>query len=184
MPIDTPPPTGPANETSRGTEAWKAHTKAIERVIDVALTCEQPRTAGWIADEAAVAEQTARDHLDLLTDLGMLTATTSHGVTRYQPDAAYVRFRTVSRCVEQHTKDELLDGVEQLREQTDTIEAEYGVKSPDALRARATDDDTPVEDINEYRQVAAEWESVRHRLSVFHEALERYEDFDQGAVTA
>lgn len=184
MPLDTPPSSGLAEESSRGTDAWKAHTKGIERVIDVALTREQPRTAGWIAEEAAVAEQTARDHLDLLTDLGMLTATTTHGVTRYQPDAAYVRFRTVSQCVEQYTKDDLLDSVEQLREQTAAIEAEYGVETPDELRAIATNDDTPIEVISDYRRIAAEWESLSHRLSIFHEALERYEDFDQGAVTA
>jgi predicted ArsR family transcriptional regulator len=185
MPHDPPHPAGPADEeTSRGTEAWKAQTKAIERVIDVALTLEQPRTAGWLAEEAAVAEQTARDHLELLTDLGMLTATTAHGVTRYQPETAYVRFRTVSRCVEQYTKDELLDAVEQLREQTAAIETEYDVETPDELRALTTTDETPIEEIKDYRRVAAEWESLRHRLSVFQEAVERYEDFDRGAVTA
>jgi predicted ArsR family transcriptional regulator len=185
MPFDPSHSVDPdEGEPSRGTETWKAQTKAIERVIDVALTLDQPRTAGWIAGEAAVAEQTAREHLDLLTDLGMLTATTAHGVTRYQPDAAYVRFRTVSRCVEQHTKDELLDIVEQLRDRTAAIEAEYEVETPDGLRALTTADDTPVEDITEYRQIAAEWESHCHRLSIVQEALDRYEEFDRGAVTA
>lgn len=66
MPLDAPHPAGrDDDETPRGTKAWKAQTKAIERVIDVAMTLEQPRTAGWLSEEAAVAEQTAREHLDV-----------------------------------------------------------------------------------------------------------------------
>lgn len=181
MPPDTPTS---VEDSARGSAAWKAQTKAIERVIDVAQTLEQPRTANWIAEQAAVAEQTARDHLDLLTDLGVLTATTAHSVTRYQPDAAYARFQTVSRCVEQHTKTDLLDTVEELREQTAAIETEYGVETPDELRALATDEETPIEDITDYRRAAAEWDSLRHRLSIYQEALERYDEFDREAVTA
>lgn len=173
-----------AEDSARGIDAWQAQTKAIERVIDVAQTVEQPRTASWIAEQAAVAEQTARDHLDLLTDLGVLTATTVHSVTRYQPDAAYARFRTVSQCVEQHTKDDLLDAVEEVREETAAIKTEYGVETPDELRALATDDESPIPDIKEYRRVAAEWDSLRHRLSIYQEALERYNEFDRSAVTA
>lgn len=185
LPFGTPHLDGTnGDETPRGTEAWKAQTKAIERVIDVAMTLEQPRTAGWLSEEAAVAEQTAREYLDLLADLGMLTATTAHGVTRYQPDSAYVRFRTIAGCVEQHSKDELLDAVEVLREQTTALETEYNVESPDELRTLATADDTPIEDIKEYRQVAAEWESLCHRLSIFQQSVERYDEFDRGAETA
>lgn len=185
MPLDTPHTDGTDDDDPpRGTEAWKSQTKAIERVIDVAMTLEQPRTAGWLSDEAAVAEQTAREHLELLKDLGMLTATTAHGVTRYQPDSAYVRFRTISGCVERHSKDELLDAVETLREQTTALESEYGVETPDELRTLAASDDTSIEDIKEYRQVAAEWENLCHQLSIFQEAVDRYDEFDRGAVTA
>lgn len=84
----------------QGIDRWKEQTKGIERVIDVVLTVEQPQTAGWIAEEAHVSEQSAREHLDMFADLGIITATTARGVTRYQPDAAYFRYIEVSSLIE------------------------------------------------------------------------------------
>lgn len=168
----------------RGTDRWKRQTKGIERIIDVALTLEEPSTAGRIADEALVSEQTARDHLELLADLGVVTATTARGVTKYRPDATWLRFQEVSAMVDRHSRDELLDHVEDHHERIQDIKERYGVESPDGLRAKAAEDDTPVEDVREYRQVASEWETLEYELDTLREALDRYEEFDRASATA
>lgn len=172
---DGPPP---------GLEAWKSQTKAIERVIEVALTLDRPQTAEWIADEAAVAEQTARDHLGSLSHLGVVTETTARGVTKYQLDLAYKRFKEVSAYVEKFEKDTLMDMVAQVQTDIEETRERYGVETPDELRAKAADVETSAETVQEYKKAASEWESLDHRLDVMQEALERYNEFSRHEATA
>lgn len=174
----------PEDEAPRGADRWKEETKGIERILDVVFTLDAPRTAGWIGDEALVSEQTTREHLDMFADLGVVSATTVGGVTKYQPDAAWLRFKEVASYVERFSKDELMDHVESRKERIRTARERYGVESPDELRAEAADADTPVEDVQEYRRAAAEWEAVEHDLDVCREALERYDEYDRDRVTA
>jgi len=55
-------------------ETWKANASAFDRVKSVTMALTEPRPASWIADEAAVAPNTGRDHLDRLMDLDVVTA--------------------------------------------------------------------------------------------------------------
>jgi len=168
----------------RGAGRWEEETKAIERVIDVALTIDEPSTAGTIADEAIVSEQTAREHLDLLARLSIVTATTARGVTKYQPDTAYIRFKEVSAIVEKYSQDELLDVTETLQTTIESIQERFDVTSPDELRALAAEEGTGAEQVTEIRTAASEWDSVRYKLDLFKDALERYDEFDRAPVTA
>jgi predicted ArsR family transcriptional regulator len=65
---------GDGADGAPGVAAWKERTTAFDRVRSVALAVSEPRTAAWIAGEAAVAENTARRHLGRLVDLTVLTA--------------------------------------------------------------------------------------------------------------
>lgn len=163
----------------RGIERWKEESKAIERVIEVVLSLGDPQTAGWIADEAQVSEQTAREHLGLLVDLGIVTSTSARSVTKYQPDAAYLRYRAVSAAIERDSREDLLDRIEEAKSRVEDIVDEYGVESPDELRALAADEDVGSDEVKEYRIAASEWESVRRELDVAEEALERYDEFSR-----
>lgn len=167
-----------------GIEAWKAQTKAIERVIEVALALDRPRTAEWIADEAAVAEQTARDHLGSLSDLGVVTETTARGATKYQLDLAYERFKAVSGYVEEFDKDDLMESVADVQAEIEETRDRYDVDSPDELRAKAATTGTPPKAVREYKRAASEWESLERRLDVMREALERYDEFSPHEATA
>lgn len=165
-----------------GGEAWKAQTKAVERVIDVTLSLEQPRTAGWISDEALASEQTVREHLEMLADLGVVAATTARGVTKYQPDAAYLRFKQISQFAEQYSQQELVDRAEAGKRSIDETKEQYGVDEPAELLTQAAKEETPVDEMAEYRKAASEWETLQHELSLIQEAIERYDDFDRAAV--
>ena len=167
----------------RGRERWKEETKAIERVIEVVITLEKPRTAGQIADEAMTSERTAREHLELLADeLGVLVKTTTSGVTKYSPDAAYLRYKNVSGMVERHDRDGLMDRAETLKERIEDIREEYGVDGPDALRSQAAGEAVDIEEMRELEKVASEWDSMRADLSLVEEALEQYDHFDRGTA--
>ena len=66
-----------------GVEAWKEHTTAFDRVQSVATTVSKPRPASYIAEEAHVAENTARGHLDRLVDLNVLLKSEREDGTLY-----------------------------------------------------------------------------------------------------
>lgn len=74
------------SDQTPGVTAWKEHTTSFDRVQSVATTVSQPRSASYIADEAHVAENTARDHLDRLVSLTVLLTTERESGTVYAPD--------------------------------------------------------------------------------------------------
>lgn len=173
-----------SDEIKKGGEVWKQHTKAIERVISVALSLDHPKTAKAIAEEAQVAEQTARDHLGLLQNLSVMGSTTARGVTKYHPDAGYLRFRAVAGTVEEHTKDELFDMSRELKERDERIKEQYGAEGPDDLRSQALSDEVGAEEMAELKQAASEWETVRHHLSIIEQAHQYYDEHNGVGTSA
>lgn len=159
----------------RGAEAWKEHTKGIERVIQVVLTLDEPKTAGWVSEEALVSERPTREHLEMLADLGVVASLKTHGVTKYSPDHAFLRFRDISQLVERHDRDTLMEEVEGHKAKIESIKEDHDVETPDELRARVVDDDVAAEEVSYYKQLASEWETLQHELSLYKEALERYD---------
>ena len=186
---DGQPATEPAeqlpDETKKGADAWKQNTKAIERVISVALTIDQPKTAKSISREAQVAEQTARDHLALLQDLSIIGSTTARGVTKYHPDAGYLRFRAVAGMVEEYSKDDLLDYSHHLKERDEEVRGRYDADRPDELRSRAVSDEIDTDEMTELKQAASEWETLRYDISIVEQAHEHYDEHsDVGTSTS
>jgi len=168
----------------RGDAAWQQASESIDRIISVALTLEEPQTAAWIAEEAGVSESTTRKHCERLVDLRALTSATAHGVTTYAPASAYFRFRDVSRFAQEHTEDELLELSGQIKDTLEEQRETYDAETPDELRSRAADPETSADQTREYRQVSSEWESLEYRLSVIREAIDRYDEYSQGHLTA
>lgn len=163
-------------------EEWVDETKGVERIISVAITTSKPRTVDWISDQAVVAEQTARDHLETFAELGVVASFTASGVTKYHADEAFVHYREVSRLVKQHQKEELSDRIEEIQELITEIEESYDVESPDGLRALAAQSGVDTEDIRDYKKTASEWETLRDRLAVLEDAIRRFEKFDSTGV--
>lgn len=71
------------------TDDWKQEMAGVDRVISVALTIKQPRTVDWVADKAEISPTAARDHLERLVDLHVLSAVEQRGAKTYYPDAGY-----------------------------------------------------------------------------------------------
>jgi len=165
-------------ERHRPADTWVEETSAFDRVMSVALSVDEPKTATWIADEAHVAETTARSHLERLVDLRVLTSATSYGPTTYSPDAGYLRFRRISGLVEERSKDEIVKCVAGLKADIKSWKDEYGVDDPDELRTKATEDGISAAETREYMQVASEWDSREDEKSILREAVERYDQFD------
>jgi predicted ArsR family transcriptional regulator len=164
-------------KSAPGDETWKAHTSGFDRVQSVALTVTKPRTAGWIADEALVAENTARRHLQRLTELNVLTAGSVEGATTYYPDPVYVRTREMRTLVDEHDRDGLTALAADLKADVEAWREEYDVTGPDELRTRAADEAVAADETRARRRVASDWEHTRYRLSLVEDALARYDEF-------
>lgn len=180
---DDEPPLAPPDALSLGDEEahiekWKAEVPGLDRVISVAMAIEQPRTADWIADRAYVSPTTARDHLERLVDLHVLSAVEQRGAKTYSPDSAYQRFKEVSQLVETHTREEIESMTITAKAEIETLTESYGVERPDELRQLATADQTSSAEAREYFKRASEWDSHLHTISIAGEALDRYGQFD------
>lgn len=166
------------SNTTPGIEAWKEHTSAFDRVQSIASTVSQPRPASYIADEAHVAENTARKHLERLVDLNVLLKSERKGTTLYSPDPLHTRMQTLRDLLDQYDRDELIELKAELQSRIEAWRDEYGVASPTDLRGRAADTETAAQ-TRDLRKTASDWELVLYRLSIVEDAIENYTTYNQ-----
>ena len=166
-------------------ETWKANASAFDRVKSVTMTLTEPRPASWIADEAAVAPNTGRDHLDRLMDLGVVTASEQSGTRHYYPDPLYTRLRDIRELLADTTKQELSEQAAALKDDIAGWKADYDAAAPDDLRERATADDVDAETATELTRAASDWDLARYRLSLVQDAMEHYDTWqsDPASIT-
>lgn len=174
-----------ADGSIRGEAAWTEHTTAFDRVRSIALSLSEPRSAAWIADEALVAENTARRHLERLADLHVLTTDTTGSAVLYYPDPVYVRTRDLRELVTEHDRDELTELAADLKADVESWQDEYDVTSPDELRSTAAAGGVSADEAIERRRTASDWELTAYRLSLIEDALTRYDEYrDTRTATA
>lgn len=160
-------------DQSPGVEAWKEHTTAFDRVQSVATTVSRPRPVSYIADEAHVAENTARGHLERLVDLNVLLRTERDDGALYSPDPLHTQIQTLRDLLDEYDRDGLIDLKIELQSTIEDWEDEYRVDSPDDLRARAAETDTASQ-TRSLKKTASDWELVLYRLSILEDAIENY----------
>jgi hypothetical protein len=156
-----------------GVEAWKERTSAFDRVRSVAGAVSRPRPVSYIATEAHVAENTARDHLERLVDMNVLLKRDMEGTAVYEPDPLHTRVQTLRDLLNEYDHDGLVQLKAELQERVEMWNREYGVESPEALRERAAETDDAAE-TREIRQTANDWALVRYRLDLVEQAIENY----------
>ncbi|MDL0124186.1 winged helix-turn-helix domain-containing protein [Halobacterium salinarum] len=155
---------------------WKEATTGFDRVRSVASSLENPRTAGWIADEAHVSEPTARNHLDRLVDLGVLVTDESPQGKTYYPDPVYTRLTAIQELVAKNSEPTLSQQATAIHSDIATWKAEYDVESPRSLRASVTNE-ISVAEAQKRLRIAADWESAQYQLSLLRDAIDHYETY-------
>ena len=164
---------------------WKENASAFDRVKSVTMTLSEAQPAPWIAEEAAVSPNTARDHLHRLIDLGVVTVTENDGTRRYYPDPLYTRLRDVRELLRETTKQELSEQAADLKHDIETWRTEYDADSPGVLRERAAAADVSAEQAYEFVRIASDWELARYRLSLVQDAITNYDTWtsDPSSIT-
>ena len=166
------------NDQTPGIDTWKEHTTAFDRVQSVASTVSQPRPVSYIAKEAYVAENTARDHLERLVDLNVLLKSEHKDGAYYSPDPLHIRIQTLRDLLEAHDRNGLIDLKADLQSKIEGWENEYNADFPVDLRAQAAETDTASK-TRELKHVASDWELARYRLSILEDAIANYETYTQ-----
>jgi hypothetical protein len=161
------------SDEAPGVEAWKDRTSAFDRVRSVAGSVARPRPVSYIATEAHVAENTARDHLERLVDMNVLLKRDAQGTAVYEPDPLHTRLQTLRDLLDEYDHDGFLRLRAELQEQIEAWSSEYGVESPETLRERAAEADGAA-GTREIRQTANDWDLVRYRLGIVEQAIENY----------
>lgn len=162
---------------------WKEHASAFDRVRAVVMATDEPHSATWIADHARVAESTAREHLERLSEMGVVTPSDERTGTVYGPDPAYVRFREIRELTTEYDPEELGELVVDLKEAVETLQETYDSRVPHELREAAAAEEVSAEKSRELLRTASELEHYVYRLSLLEDAIARYDEFQMGHPT-
>ena len=165
-------------------EIWVENTTAFDRIRSVSGSLTDPRSVAWIADEACVAENTARNHLERLAELGVLATMPTESGIAYYPDPIYTRSQDLRDIVQNHSEKELASQAADLQEVLTDLKTRYGVDSPSGLRATIATSGTAPEEARERLEDASEWEHSRYRLSLIRDALEHYDTYNTSSRSA
>lgn len=175
-----PAPFEDVNEAA-GVE-WEAETTPYQRVREVIAHTYDPVSADELAAEARTSPKTARKHLDALAEEGFVaTGTGENGATLYHRSPESLVMEEAASINARVSTDELLDRIEEMREQIRGFRAEYGAESPEELavdranrdlaggsgEGREGDPDTERVDPDAIR----EWKTTRRNLAFATAAL-------------
>lgn len=132
---------------------------ADERVYRAALQLYDPTRVADVADRASCASDTARRHLERLTDIGVLDRVSANPAT-YRRNESYFEWRTRSR-LEGLSTTELQDRLAELTSRDQTFREMYGTSDPGSVDALDHVDYDKVEDV---WLDLSEWRTVRRRI--------------------
>lgn len=166
------------NETvATAREDWKASTTALERVQQVVEQTSTPKTAGEIADDALVSEPTARKHLRSLVEIGTAATVEDQTATRYARNEDTMLYRRIRELSTEHSRDELIASIQEMRERIRALETEYEAASPEDL-ASSLDGDAP----SGAWEAVSEWQTTERNLHIAQAAINYGRAHDLGAA--
>lgn len=161
------------------------HTTGEDRVRMVARQLVEPRTANWVATEAGWSHEPTKRVLERMVDDGVLRRDDDGGHTTYCPDRRHrvlreaVRLRDDAASVE-----ELTETLAEMKSQIREWESEYGVESPNQLRATVGDADIDSDEETRRREIAREWERLEGRIRVVSFAIREWDFLRPGGEPA
>jgi len=155
---------------------WKDDFSPRERVRHIVETVTDPVSANWVAEQADVGWQTAKDELEQLATRGTLRRVDTEGGVRYVPDFTRLYTERIRELALSMSREELREELVQAKEELQAIRSAYGIESRDELEASLSDDDVSAVEARDRKQSLREWEEVADELQLLEHALSLYED--------
>ncbi|SDQ20415.1 winged helix-turn-helix domain-containing protein [Natronobacterium texcoconense] len=152
-------------------DEWKAETSPFDRVKEVLLETTSYQYAKSIAKRARVSEPSARKHLNTLAEAGYADTDDAGKGTRYKRSRETVAMSRIQELHSELTKDELVDGIRDLKSQIRQFQDEYDAIDPDELAVELEADD------GDGWTAVSRWRALEENLKLAQAALSLY-DFD------
>ncbi|MDS0243755.1 MULTISPECIES: hypothetical protein [unclassified Haloferax] len=164
---DDGPPTFDASEQ------WRTDRTTFQRVYDILVGTDNPASAQQLAEWADCSENGARQALQQLTEMGIAEKTDTRPAT-YKRNTSYLRWKRVEQLARGHSPSDLRARVEELIEEDQSFQAEYGVPEPDAVvTTENVVDDHEV--LHQQWEDLSEWRTIRRDIQVIQQAVHRAE---------
>jgi len=123
-------------------QEWKAETTPFERVYEIVEQTHDGQSAAEMAERAIVSEPTARRHCKALVNTGFAETESDGQTTLYRRNADRVLMSRIRELRENTNRDELLEGVRQMKAEIRQYEDRYDVVSPEELSRKLDGDET------------------------------------------
>jgi hypothetical protein len=158
---------------------WKDDRSPRERVRQIVETVTDPVSANWVAEQADVGWQTAKDELEQLADRGNLRQLEQGTDVRYVPDFTRLYTERIRELALSFTREELREEIVQAKEEIQEIQSEYAVESREELEASLSHEDVSAAEARDRQRSLREWEEVADELQLLEHALSLYEDLHE-----
>lgn len=158
---------------------WKDDLSPRERVRQIAETVTDPVSPNWVAEQADVGWQTAKDELEQLADRGDFRRVDQSGDIRYVPDFTRLYTERIRELALSFSREELREELVQAKEDIGEIKSEYDVESRSELEASLSDEDVSAAEARERQQSLREFEEIGDKLQLLEHALSLYEDLHE-----
>jgi predicted transcriptional regulator len=165
------------SETSDATEGFMStQTTGADRVRMVARQLSTPRTVNWIASEAEWSHEPTKRVLERLVDDGILRRDDSGSHTTYYPDYRQQAIQEATRLRDgDRSVEELTDRLAEMNAQIRAWETEFGIDSPNQLRATIAEERLSADDEAKRREIAREWDRLAHRIEIVGFAIREWD---------
>ena len=151
------------NERAR--EAWLEETTSRERIRTVLEETTEYATAADIADRARTSEPTTRKYLEELVADGIGVTTQDGRTTLYKRNEGRQIDERIDELRETTSREELIDGIRELKAQVQDYRDTYEVESPEELALELDADDDGWGDVGR-------WRATRRNLAIAQAALQ------------
>jgi predicted ArsR family transcriptional regulator len=153
-----------ADINGRAKETWTEETTSRERIRAVLEETAEYATAPEIADRALTSEPTARKYLDEFVADGIGVTTQDGRTTLYKRNEGREIDERIDELRETTSRDELIDGIREMKTRVQDYRDTYGVESPEELTLELDADADGWADVGR-------WRATRRNLAIAQAAL-------------
>ena len=145
-------------------QEWKASTTARGRIKEVLEETTEYATAAEIATRALTSEPTTRKYLAELVDEGVGVSRQEGRAAEYKRNEGRLVDRRIAELRSEHTRDELVDGIREMKGTIRDFRERYDVESPEELATALDPEEDGWADVGR-------WQATRRNLAFAQAAL-------------
>jgi DNA-binding transcriptional ArsR family regulator len=153
----------PAPETDEEPR-WHGDRDTFDRVYDAVLGVTSPTAYTDIAELADCAPNTAKKHLERLTEMGIVRADRESRPARYERNEGYLEWQEATHIANERSAEEIRERVATLEAQREEYEARFEHSDPGAVSVFDRDDH---EAVHERMEAISDWQGIIRDIRLY-----------------